>query len=521
MFKNKKKSKEVRPWEPKDVDDTQCDGDENTPPRTILFVPESGSVETADITSPNTPLSNASCSNDVDEIIEINDSLAGTPSNGSSAGKSSPYIFSDTDDEIDLQDENNKLRSGDVVECSIESIQTKVELELSRLDEKLKTQKAERRAVAKQHFDIVAAESDGSMKSQNVGVAQTKQIGFLFLAFVLLPIVFMVHCFFLDAFVAPYSHDIAMEFAQDFFGTPLAMKGITVVVSETKSKLGSTIGHRFVELGATVTSLQDDIDCNNLDSVSTAIDSVLGKHDSIDYLVQTGNLCQDSMETMVSGRNYLSAFMLTQKILPSLEKSRHGTLVQFTSKTSALASQSMSPSTAFPGQETTNGIMTQLFYLPLSFTSAKLFETIQHRVITRAYPNVRSLEISRGWIGLGETGANDFFHRIFQEDDDASAFSSFEDEDLQENIYEWSQDTVWKWVAPPSPSPVAEMIVGSPPTRQAVALSEQKRRSASVAKSSYFPTSVTTVVTTGALALLAMKAKEFSWDSGASWLQSK
>jgi len=232
-------------------------------------------------------------------------------------------------------------------------------------------------------------------------------------------------------------------------------------------------------------------------------------------------LCQDSMESMISGGNYLSAFMLTQKILPSLEKSSHGTLVQFTSKMSALASQSMSPSAAFPGQETTKGIMTQLFYLPLSFTSVKLFESIQHRVIARAYPNVRSLEISRGWIGLGETGANDFFHRIFQEDDDASAFSSFEDEDLQESIYEWSQDAVWKWVAPPSPSPVAEMIVGSPPTRQVVALSEQKRRSASVDKSSYFPTSATTVVTTGALALLAMKAKEFSWESGASWLQSK
>ncbi len=540
---------DVRPWEPKDIDND--DDGPKTPPKTILVMEETASVETADVTNPNTPLSNGSCNNEFQNIEIRQENLTVTPSNGSSTGRSSngPFIFSDTDDESDLNDENNKLQNSDKekIEPSIESIQTKVEQELNRLDEKLRTQKAERRAVAEQQLETALAKesakmadaTDGEvMKSQNVGVAQTKHSRFLFLAFLLLPIAFIM-----NLFAKPYNHDNVLEQARSFFGTPSGMKGITVVLSETKSKLGSTIGHRFTQLGATVTSLQDDIDCSDLNSVSTAVDSILAKHGSIDYLIQTGNLCleqsSDSIQALVSleptaqghdslvGGTYLSAFMLTQKVLPKLEKSKHGTLVQFTSKTSSLANksnlqsgiESLPPSIVFPGREVTNDILTQLFYLPYRFAYVKLFESIQHGVISRAYPNVRTLEISRGWVGIGEAGADAFFDRIFQEDQNIAAFSAIGDEDLQDNIYEWSQNAVWKWVASPTSAPIAEMILGNTPTQQALIRSEQTSPSASVTK--YIPASATTVITSGALALLAMKSKTFSWGSGASWFQSE
>lgn len=319
------------PWVPKNVDD---DDDDKTPPQTILILQPNDSFETADITNPNTPLShgssidNATDDNEIQE--ETREGLPITPSNESSAGASSNdgnFIFADSDDENDVHDDDETLNSADknMIDCSEEVIRAKVEVELNLLDEKFKTQKAERQAIAKEQFESAVAEE--SMKSQNVEAPMNmKRSRFLSLAIVLLPIVFAMHFLFSKDFATTYCHHTTMELAQAFFGKQSPMEGITVVLSETTSRLGSTIEQRFARLGATVASLQDDIDCNDLDSVATSVDSLMEKHGTIDFLVQTGNLCLDqgvesltSLQSTVQGHdalvggNYLSSFLMTQK----------------------------------------------------------------------------------------------------------------------------------------------------------------------------------------------------------------
>ncbi len=511
-IKKKKKKKSASmgvqvnsPWVPKDVDEDE----ENKRPPFFLVLNRSESFETADISNPNTPMSQATADRlkvSVDDTSSA-EGLPVTSPNESLAGAS----FVDTDD--DTNDGSNTLHSGDKakMKCSEEDIQSKLELELNRLDAKLKTQKAERLSIAKEQLDIAVSEE----RSQNMK-APMKQRTLLSLVLQLLPIAFILQWFTSSIFFAPYCHDTAMEQSQAFFGKKSGMRGMTVVLSETTSRLGSTIEDRFAKLGATVESLQDDVDCNDLGSVASSVDALLKKHGTIDFMIQTGNFCLDhsigSLTSLQSG-NYLSAFMATEKILPSLEKSRYGTLVLFASETSNLVPEFLLP--GMVGEKSQN-MLASLFYMPLQFASNKMFEKIQHRIIARDYPNIRTFEVSSGWFGIGDKAADDFFGRVFQEEVDTSAANSivsYDDEALYEAIYERSVNAVWKWLVPPSTlPPVSQMVLGRPPSQQIEVRAQQKSPSASV--TSYFPVNTATVVTTGALAVLAMHTKSFSWWSG-------
>ena len=496
-IKKKKKSASMgvqvnSPWVPKDVDED--DEDKRPPFFLVLNRSTSSSFETADISNPNTPMSQATADRlklSVDDASTTSGLPVISPSE-SFAGAS----FVDTDDETN--DGNNTLHSGDKakMKCSEEDIQSKLELELNRLDAKLKTKKAERLSIAKEQLNIAVSEE----RSQNMK-APMKQRTLLSLVTQILPIAFIVQWILSSIFFAPYCHDTAMEQSLAFFGKKSGMHGRTVVVSETTSKLGSTIEDRFTKLGATVESLQDNIDCSNLESVASSVDAFLKNHGTIDFMVQTGTLCQS--------RNYLSKFMATEKILPSLEKSRYGTLVLFGSETSNLV-----PEFILPGmvEEESQNKLASLFYLPLQFPSNKMFEKIQHRIIARDYPNIRTFEVSNGWLGIGDKAADDFFGRVFLEQAGTSTMS-YDDEDLYEAIYEGSVNAVWKWLVPPTTMPpVSQMVLGRPPSQQIAVRAQQKSPEASV--TSYFPVNTATVVTTGALAVLAMHTKSFSWWSG-------
>ena len=525
----------------------------------------SGSEETAGSTNPNTPVRGRDNSNNTNYSLPASQSME------------SSIMFLDTDDEDDERNHSgdkeynvtftaSDQRTRRQPEYSEEGIQGKVERELESLFARLKTKKAERRATAKENFEHAAAE-EKSESNEDAGVssteqkrspvgpqncattAQKKQTSVFSILSMLLPAVILIHWF----FSTPYSHDVATERAQRFFGTrtvgsnEMPMKGITVVLSETESKLGSTIEERFARLGATVSSIQeqDNIDCNDLNSVSKSVDALIRKHAKIDFLVHTGSLCltDNSIVSMTSqttaqghdalfGGNYLSSFLATQKILPNLEKSRFGTLVQFTSPASALAGGTKlmdidgeeSPGASVLMQER-QFYLSMLLHLPLQYASVKLSEILQHRVLSRAYPNVRTMEISNGWIGIGEKGADEFFDRVFESSEESVRGFSFsgvitpiaKNEDLQDGIYEWSQDAVWKWVVSPTLPPVSDMILGSPigqqPIKQAAARFEKENPSL---MKKYLPTNTAAVVTTSALALLAMKAK-----TGSSWWSSE
>lgn len=298
-------------------------------------------------------------------------------------------------------------------------------------------------------------------------------------------------------------------------------------------------------MGATVASIQ--IDCHDLASFSESIDALLEKVDSVDFLVNTGNMCisqnkdQTILENMKSitsktaqgydalyAGNYLSSFLMTQKLLPKLEQSRFGTLVQFTSPLSMLVdgsrlnmdSASENPVVSTLLQHDDDNNVLTMMKLPVQYAYAKLSEALQHRVIARSYPNVRTMEVSdaNGFIS-GGVGLNNFFYGVFeQEIKETKLLPSMivDNEDLQDSLYEWSQNAVWKWVAPPSPS-VNDVLLGRGNGVSDTSINEE---SSMTMISQYLPSAQTfTVVTGGALAMMAMKTS--SWGPGSYWWSSE
>jgi NAD(P)-dependent dehydrogenase (short-subunit alcohol dehydrogenase family) len=435
--------------------------------------------------------------------------------------------------------------------------------------------------------ESIDEENESPEGPQNYSDPETRQARYFIFATLIIYVALVVLWLLSRMIFPPYTHDIAVVEAQNFFGTTgsskeAPMKGITVVISETKSALGSTIEDRFAQLGATVASVEDGIDCNDLNSVAKSVDSILGKSkNKIDFLVHTGNLCLNhkTIESMATkqmtvqgydalfGGNYLSAFLVTQKVLPKLERSKFGTIVQFTSKASYLADGSqlemeIETSVGVLLRHATNYCLATLYLpvqfvlesavgkilrmgnkavqlydesqevlqdlesstasevalnylskhyktyliallnMPLTFAAVKLSEIIRHKSLARAYPNIRTIEISNGWIGFGEQGADDLFGRIFHEEQDSqsSHFALTEiDEDLQERVYEWSQNAVWKWAGSPVLPPVTEMVLGKPPSKQVMDRSEQQ--------SPITGAKLLSAASTGALVVLAMNAK--------------
>jgi len=587
-----------------------------------LLLEQTGSGETASTTNPNTPVRGTSDNDNFDNITFTPSTESSTSAAGN--GKSRrPYIFLDTDDETDhdddvkadqaLNDEEKKELDGSTRPAnaatnkerqnyagdnnSEDNIQDRIEQELNRLFDRVRKQNAAKSDIAKEQLESAVAEEkedidagdsgeeekesnpsqnsepqESSMdeplfdpkcqspiiRPQNCATAKSYQTRFFSLLSRLLPAVLLMHWFVSKVLVTPYNHDTARERAQTFFraeSTESPMEGITVIVSETESKLGSAIEDRFARLGATVASI--DIDCNDLNSVADSVDSVVEKFGMIDFLIHTGNLCllprtdqtmNDNIESITSttlqghdalfAGNYLSSFLVTQKILPRLEQSRFGTLVQFTSPASAfvdgsqLKIESSSSEDINTGPRPAASLLLQqqetyfstLLHLPLEFAYAKLSEILQHRVLTRAYPNIRTMEISRGWRINGEGGADDFFDRIFGTEEGGAIPSSTaigNDEDLQDSLYEWSQNAVWKWVAPPTPAPIIELLLGSPIGPQIGTIRPMDTTGESPAAVTYFPANTVSVVTSSALFLLAMKAKTVVWGAGGSLSSSE
>ena len=98
--------------------------------------------------------------------------------------------------------------------------------------------------------------------------------------------------------------------------------------------------------------------------------------------------------------------------------------------------------------------LSALLYLPSQFAYVKFAEILQYQVFVRDYPNIRTIEFPLGWI---DRSVDRFFKLLFEaETSDAVAddigtniiSSAFiDDEDLQEDLYEWSQHAISKWLA--------------------------------------------------------------------------
>jgi hypothetical protein len=313
-----------------------------------------------------------------------------------------------------------------------------------------------------------------------------KQTRFCFLLIILvliIPIILMMPKLIATMIETPYNHDIMIDEARSFCkmyddsvkDRENPMSGIIVVVSETKSNLGMELTDRFKRLGATVVST--DIDCNDLNSASKSIDSIVDRFHKIDFLIHTGNLCLWPLSSqslinnirsitstsvqgydMIFAGNYISAFLMTQKLLPSLERSKFGTMVQFQHPASTVVDGSLleidnlsksNPAASVLLQNQDN-FFSALLHLPNQFAYAKLAGVLQHQVYGRDYPNIRTIELPLGWI---DRGVNDFFKRLFQTESSHTTKTGsiipsalINDEDLQDDLYDWSQRAIQKWL---------------------------------------------------------------------------
>jgi len=332
-----------------------------------------------------------------------------------------------------------------------------------------------------------------SISKQQLSVPQerTKCIGrqlyFYLLLIIIILVILLISNFLTTMMEAPYNHEIMIDQARSFFKlnddesvekSQKPMMGIIVAVSETKSNLGKELADRFERLGATVASAE--IDCSNLNNASETIDATFDQYRRIDFLIHTGNLClwpvssqsiTDNVKYIVStslqgydmlfAGNYISAFLMTQKLIPFLERSRLGTVVQFTSPIFSTvvdgsllevdtSSESNPPASKLLQNQ--GSFISALLYLPSQFAYVKLAEILQYQVFVRDYPNIRSIEFPLGWMNREVDG---FFKLLFEAEnshamaDTGTIISSalIDDEDLQEDLYEWSQRAISKWLA--------------------------------------------------------------------------
>ena len=404
-----------------------------------------------------------------------------------------------------------------------------------------------------------------------------------------------------------YNHDedVIMNRARTFFGvlpkddnngdgneeckancsnTIMPMTGIVVVVSETNSQLGKELKYHFERLGATVAST-DINNCNDLNSVSELIDSLLDSHGKIDYLIHTGNLCLfpspsilslspasinnyyhnylnivQHIGSMISSSssaihgydmlftgNYIAAFLMTQKLIPYLEQSRFGTVVQFASSLATLdvldgssleidgSNDSSPPTASVLLHQKQRRFVPSFLYLPVQYAYIKLATILSQRAFGRDYPNIRTIEfnnLSWSWIIQDRRSKeiNDFFRNLFDAKADASSSNVssklIENENLQEDLYEWSLHAVSKWIATDSSSGSINnanlstgywikkgILFGSESSSSSHVRRNNKKEATSIFEYRLSMSETTTAVVTGTtLAWMAIKAKS-TWQT--------
>lgn len=364
----------------------------------------------------------------------------------------------------------------------------------------------------------------------------------------LLVLLFGLALFLMNVFgiwVAPhYELDVLTDRALEFFHmddyslmTPARKKkpmaGIVVVMSETKSRLGIDVAHGLNMLGATIATVM--VDCNDLGTVSKSVESIVSQFQKIDFVIHTGNLCLEtsplrqwkSMQEPTSqghdklfGGNYLSTFLMTQKLLPYVEQSKHGTIVQFTSPIAANFANGSKLEVADPSSAQigdgpsasvhrtgTAGFSTLLDF-PELYANVKLAESLHMRALTHTYPNIRLMEIPRGWCG---TGVAAFFDTIFLRTSQelTPRPSDTADQDLQDDLYRWSQGAVEPWVGGGRKSGRGDSRW--PIGWQTMVGYTSDARSTSVGES-FWSGQTRTFLVGGAVALAALKINEFAWN---------
>jgi NAD(P)-dependent dehydrogenase (short-subunit alcohol dehydrogenase family) len=203
--------------------------------------------------------------------------------------------------------------------------------------------------------------------------------------------------------------------------------GIGLALTKTLVKLGAIVvalGRSETKLQAVQESLPINVepivaDFNDLDSVTRACDLIQERFQRIDVLINNAGMhykweslhhpTTSQNYDQVFGVNYLSHFLLTERMIPLLNNSTIPTIVQISSSyhwavdgSDLLVSENQKdPIAATPGA-------TPVWFWrdQRAYANSKLAQILHMRSLQRLYPTIRMASVCPGWVGTQIAGVS-------------------------------------------------------------------------------------------------------------------
>jgi NAD(P)-dependent dehydrogenase (short-subunit alcohol dehydrogenase family) len=230
--------------------------------------------------------------------------------------------------------------------------------------------------------------------------------------------------------------------------TTTPLKGLVVAITGATSGIGRSLTIALVNMGATVvaigrserklTELQESVqqqktaellvtvmaDLSDLKAVSKASDEIERKFNHIDVLVNNAGMhyrwstfshpLSPQGYDLSFATNYLSHFLLTERMIPLLRKSARPSIVQVSSSFHwAVDGSDLMPQEGGPIASQKGGTKLAFWRDQRAYSNAKLAQVLHMRALQREYPDIHSVSVCPGWVGTHIAGRpGDLFHFI-------------------------------------------------------------------------------------------------------------
>jgi NAD(P)-dependent dehydrogenase (short-subunit alcohol dehydrogenase family) len=217
--------------------------------------------------------------------------------------------------------------------------------------------------------------------------------------------------------------------------TDTPLEGLVVVITGTTSGIGLALTESLAKLGATVvaigrsksklTQLANDVkgvvpivaDLNDLQSIAKAADEIQDKFVYVDILINNAGMHYKFLlehpftpqgYDQVFAVNYLSHFLLTEKMIPLLKNSSRPTLIELSSTyhwavdgSELVASNNEAPIASRPGS-------THILFWrdQRTYANSKLAQILNMRALQRqdGLSDIRMASVCPGWVGTQIAG---------------------------------------------------------------------------------------------------------------------